>query len=95
MWPLIIAAAAFGLIASLYPNRRWGCAVLLMVPVAMLFVVHTELSEPSRRPDALDALGYLFGPLWPSLGAIAGFLMGRAARKLILSRRTRGEKEHR
>ena len=86
---LLIAGAFVGMVASLYPRWRWGCAVLLVIPVAMMFVVHTELSDPARTPDPFDGLLYFFEPLWPSMAAISAFSLGRAVRAWIVSRRTR------
>jgi hypothetical protein len=88
---LIAAGAVAGVLASLFPSTKGGCAVLLLIPLAMLVHVHLDLADPSRRPDALDALLYVFGPLWPSLGALGGFLTGRTARAWAFSRRERGD----
>ena len=85
----IFAGALAGVLASLLPSGKLGCAVLCVIPLAMFSLVHEELSDPTRRPDALDALMYFFGPLWPSLGALGGFLAGRKARTWALSRKRR------
>ncbi len=48
-------------------------------------VVYTviDLNDPSRAPDAQDALYFVFNPLWPSLGALIGFGLGRLIRRFI------------
>lgn len=83
---LILAGALAGLAVSLVPSRKTGCMVLWLVPLAMLIAVSIELSDPERVPDALDALLFVFGPLWPSLGALAGFTLGRVVRGFVVSR---------
>ncbi len=84
---LLIAGMFAGLLASLLPSGKIGCGVLLLVPVAMIGFVYFELADPARRPDAQDALAYVFGPLWPSIGAIAGFALGRWVRRIMAPRR--------
>ena len=57
-----------GLLAGMLPYPKVGWAVLLVVPVAMIYYTEVELSEPGRRPDALDSLLYFStrsGPVWP------------------------------
>ena len=64
------------------PRLKAGFAVLLFVPLAMVYYTRIELSEAGRRPDALDGLLYFFNPLWPSLAALAGFALGRFVQRL-------------
>ena len=71
-----------GLLAGMLPYPKVGWAVLLVVPVAMIYYTEVELSEPGRRPDALDSLLYFFNPLWPSLAALTGFALGRFVHRL-------------
>ena len=64
------------LVGLLFPRPRLGCFVLLAVPVAMIFFIrwwHAEHPENLRSTSALD---FVFGPLWPSLGAIGGYYVG-------------------
>lgn len=77
---LIASGALAGGLASLIPSKKLAIGFLCLIPIVMLVVVQIELSDPNRPPDALDALLYLFGPLWPSMGAFAGFMMGRELR---------------
>ena len=79
----IALGAVAGVLASLLPNYKFGCAVLCAIPVAMLILLSIELA--SRPPDALDALLYIFAPLYPSIGAVPGFFLGKAARKYFVS----------
>jgi hypothetical protein len=83
------AGVPIGILASLFPNRKTGCAVLWVVPIAMLVYVYIGLADLSRGPDALDALVYIFGPLYPSIGALAGFIAGRIARAWAMSLKPR------
>lgn len=71
-----------GLLAGMLPHPKAGWAVLFFVPIAMVYYTGLELSEPGRRPDALDSLLYLFNPLWPSLAALACFALGRFVYRL-------------
>jgi hypothetical protein len=63
---LIAAGAMAGVLALLFPSMKGGCAVHLLIPLAMLVYIHLDLADPSRGPDALDALLYVLGPLWPT-----------------------------
>lgn len=81
---LIIIGALLGGLAALPRNAKVGCTSLLAIPLAMIAYAHLEISDPKRIPDALDALLYLFYPLWPTLGAILGFTLGRGLRQLFV-----------
>ncbi|MCI1141977.1 hypothetical protein MOP88_06120 [Sphingomonas sp. WKB10] len=44
----------------------------------------------SAHPDSLrstSGLDFVFGPLWPSLGAMGGYVVGTAIRYFILFKR--------
>jgi uncharacterized membrane protein YfcA len=74
---MFFGAIAGLLVGILIPNQRLGCVILLAVPVAM--IIHISRWQDAN-PDALrstSGLDFIFGPLWPSLGAIAGFAAGR------------------
>ncbi|OYX62706.1 MAG: hypothetical protein B7Y88_13975 [Sphingomonadales bacterium 32-64-17] len=82
----LLVGGLLGAVAGLVPRVKVGCATLLTIPLAMLIYTVIQLNDASRRPDALDALLYVFNPLWPSLGALLGFglvlfLYGVAFRK--------------
>ena len=56
----------------------------------MLVYTAIQLNDANRRPDALDALLYVFNPLWPSLGALLGFGLVRLLRPLPLRKDRNG-----
>ena len=74
---LIFCGAFLGVVVGfVVPNPRFGCVILLAVPAVM--VVYTGVWQ-ATHPEQLrstSALDYIFGPLWPSLGALGGFLLG-------------------
>lgn len=73
----LLFGGMIGLLAGMLPYPKVGWGLLLLVPVGMIFYTRVELSEPGRRPDALDGLLYFFNPLWPGLAGLAGFGLGR------------------
>jgi len=80
---ILFGAIAGLLVGGFIPSQRLGCVVLLAVPVAMFIYVGRW---QDAHPDALrstSGLDFLFGPLWPSLGALAGFAAGQMLRKAL------------
>ncbi|MXP44192.1 hypothetical protein [Allopontixanthobacter sediminis] len=73
----LVIGGILGFLAGLIPRAKAGCATLFVIPIVMLIYTVIELNDPSRRPDALDALYYIFNPLWPTLGALVGFGLAR------------------
>ena len=78
---LLIAGVVVGLLIGIFTTDH-GCAVLLIVPGVM--VGYTALwqmthSESLRSTSALD---YLFAPLWPTIGAVTGFVASRAFKSM-------------
>jgi hypothetical protein len=74
----------FGLLVGIaVPMRKLGCVVLLAVPVAMLFFVNWWQSQHPENLRSTSALDFMFGPLWPSLGALAGFYAPVAANAYV------------
>ena len=79
---------AVGFVAGLLtglalPRPKLGCLVLFAVPVAMYAYVsqwHSEHPENMRSTSGLD---FVFGPLWPSLGAFWGYFIGMWLRSLL------------
>ena len=66
-----------GLIVGVSVARpKFGCLILLAVPLAM--IAHTILWQRAHPENlrSTSGLDFIFGPLWPSLGAIAGFMVG-------------------
>ena len=62
------------------PRVKVGCYILLAVPVAMFAYVGWWQDQHPESLRSTSALDFLFGPLWPSVGAIVGFYAGRAVR---------------
>ena len=78
---------AAGLLVGLAVQRpKLGCLVLLAVPVAMIFYISWWQGEHPENLRSTSALDFMFGPLWPSLGAIAGYYAGRWLRSHLDSR---------
>ena len=74
---LILSGAISGLIIGLVSsNPKIGVYSLLCVPVsAIAYTIWWQ----SQNPDALrstSGLDFFFNPLWPSFGALIGFVVG-------------------
>ncbi|GKS03256.1 hypothetical protein [Sphingomonas aquatilis] len=85
---LLIGGALTGLVIGLGAKTpQLGCAALWIVPLAMIAYVY---AWQSAHPDSLrstSGLDFVFGPLWPSLGAMGGYVVGTAIRYFILFKR--------
>ena len=75
--------ALAGGFAALIPSKTIGIRLLCIIPIVMVVAAHIKLSDPLRQPDALDVLLYFFAPLWPSVGAVAGFIGGRWVQRFV------------
>jgi len=64
---------AIGLLA---PNQRVGCVGLLVVPLAMIAYIGWWQGEHPENLRSTSGLDFIFGPLWPSLGALVGLFLG-------------------
>jgi hypothetical protein len=62
-------------------DRKLGCVVLLAVPVAMIAYVSWWQGQNPDKIRSTSGLDFVFGPLWPSLGAIGGIFLAWAFRK--------------
>jgi hypothetical protein len=75
---LLLCGFVPGLIVGVVVRKPWlGCLIMLAVPAAMIAYVAWW---QSRNPDLLrstSALDFVFAPLWPSLGALAGYILGQ------------------
>ena len=78
-----IGTAAGLLVGILFPRPKLGCFVLLAVPLAMIFFVGWWQGEHPENLRSTSALDFLFGPLWPSLGAVVGYCAGMWLRRLL------------
>ena len=63
---------------------RIGCLTLLAVPISMIAYIAWWQSQNPDMLRSTSSLDFMFGPLWPSLGAIGGFLVGKFSRWLVL-----------
>jgi len=81
---MLISGAVVGLLIGLFsPNGRVGCAILWIVPVAMIAYIAVWQWQHPENLRSTSALDFLFGPLWPSLGASVGYVIGGSLRSLI------------
>jgi hypothetical protein len=80
---LIIGFLAGFLVGLVFANPKAGCGVLLIVPIAMFVYIGMWQSLHSESIRSTSALDFIFGPLWPSIAAIAGFVVVRAAREFF------------
>jgi hypothetical protein len=87
----IEGALFFGFLAGVlvgfgFRQMKVGCVALLTVPIAMILYIDWW---QGRNPDMLtstSALDFMFGPLWPSLGAVGGLFIGQWLRGRIFPR---------
>lgn len=71
------------LVGITLPRPKLGCLVLLAVPVAMIAYISWWQGEHPENLRSTSALDFVFGPLWPSLGAIGGYFTGKWLRSLL------------
>lgn len=84
---MVIGGFVAGLLAALAVARTgMGCALLLLVPVAMIALVLVDQNLHPEDQNSTSALAFIFAPFWPSIGAIGGFLLGKLARRFIFER---------
>jgi len=78
IWLLIILGGIAGLIVgAASPNEKFGCILLLGIPaVAIAYVAWWQAMHPESLRST-SGLEYIFAPLWPSSGALAGFFFSR------------------
>jgi len=81
-----IGAAAGLLIGILLPRQKLGCAALLVVPITMIFFISWWQAQHPENLRSTSALDFLFGPLWPSLGAVVGYYTGKWLRSRFANR---------
>jgi hypothetical protein len=71
------------LVGMVLPRPKLGCIALLAVPVAMIVFISWWQGEHPENLRSTSALDFVFGPLWPSLGAIGGYFAGMWLRSLL------------
>lgn len=85
---LLLCGAVAGIIVGLaIPRQRVGCVVLLIVPIAMIVYVSRWQAAHPESIRSTSGLDFLFGPLWPSVGAVVGFFAMRLLRAWLEERR--------
>ncbi|RSU59626.1 hypothetical protein DAH66_00345 [Sphingomonas koreensis] len=72
-----LAGLAIGMIAS---RERSGCLMLLAIPIVAFVYVWIWQAQHPESLRSTSALEFVFGPLWPSIGAVAGYVLGRLGR---------------
>ncbi len=68
------------IVGALMAKPQLGCLILLAVPVAMIAYISWWQGENPGKLRSTSGLDFLFGPLWPSLGAIGGLFVGKLMR---------------
>jgi len=84
---LLCGAIAGAIIGIVIPRHRVGCLALLLVPIAMVVYVSRWQAAHPENIRSTSGLDFLFMPLWPSLGAVAGFYIVMAFRAWLAERR--------
>lgn len=77
---VLFGLAAGLLVGILVARTGLGCLILCAIPVAMIVYVSWWQGQNPDSLNSTSALAFVFEPLWPSLGALAGFLAGKALR---------------
>ena len=81
---LLALGFAVGLLVGVtVPRPVFGLPILLTVPIAMAGYVGWWQSQHPEHVGPNSALDFLYGPLWPSLGAVGGYLTGMLIRSIL------------
>lgn len=84
---LLLYGALAGLFAGFtIPNPKVGCVILLAVPITMIIYISKWQTTHPENIRSTSALDFLFGPLWPSIGAVGGFIAGMVLRSALTKR---------
>lgn len=62
------------------PRKRTGCLALLIIPLGALLYTGIWQGQHPENLRSTSALDFIFVPLWPSFGAVAGYVLGRLVR---------------
>ena len=73
-------------VGGVAPRRKIGCVALLAVPVAMFGYVAWWQGQHPENLTSTSGLDYIFGALWPSIGALAGFYAAQGLRDYLKGR---------
>ncbi|MFO6447994.1 hypothetical protein ACLBKU_12725 [Erythrobacter sp. NE805] len=78
---LIILGGVTGFLSGLAAwSQRAGCALLALIPLAMIAYVAIAQALHPESLRSTSGLDYVFGALWPTLGAVPGFGVGLLVR---------------
>jgi len=81
IWSLVIAGCVFGFLVGISDAKRQvGCLILAAVPIGMIAYIGWWQAEHPENLRSTSGLDFVFGPLWPSLGALGGFFAGKLFR---------------
>ncbi len=81
---MLVCGAVIGLLIGLLsPSVRVGCTTLWIIPVGMIAYIALWQWQHPESLRSTSALDLMFGPLWPSLGAIVGYVAGGGLRLFI------------
>lgn len=87
---LLVIGAIIGVLAALLiASPRVGCASLWVIPIATIAVVIVDQRMHPETVRSTSALDFVFAPLWPSLGALTGYGVGRLVRSFLGKARKR------
>jgi hypothetical protein len=82
---MLIAGTIVGLLIGMITVRgKAGCTALLIIPVGMVICIAIWQSSHPENLRSTSALDFIFGPLWPSLGGLAGLALGRLIRWAVV-----------
>ncbi len=78
---LLFSGFVAGLVVGIaIGNARIGWLILAAVPVAMIVYVAWWQGENPDKLRSTSGLDFIFGPLWPSRGALSGHFAGNWVR---------------
>lgn len=84
---LLIAGAVAGFLIGLFtPSMKIGCAVLWGIPIAMIVYIAVWQGLHPESIRSTSSLDFIFGPLWPSLGGLGGYSLGKLIRSVIANK---------
>ena len=75
---------AFGFfIGILIGKPKLGCLILFAAPIAMIAYISWWQGQHPENLRSTSGLDFVFGSLWPSLGALCGYYLARGIRLRI------------
>ncbi|WP_221714211.1 hypothetical protein [Sphingobium xanthum] len=80
---MLYGAMAGLVVGGLFSSQRLGCSILLAIPITMIVYVSRWQSANPEALRSTSGLDFVFGPLWPSIGALGGFYAARALRSAL------------